>query len=94
MNHSYACVDRLKRGGERDRPALHLYRARKTAGLRDDGHTEKNVHQGGFAGPVLSDQAQYLAGVQSEIDALQDAVPEIFLSDPFDPQEREASFIR
>ena len=54
---------------------------RKASGLADHRHPEQDVHEGGLAGAVLSDQRVDLPGLEVEVHLRQDAVPVEVLRD-------------
>ena len=83
MDHADAEVHRVARRAHRHLFAVQQDLAAVAAGLLNDGHSEQNVHQRGFACAVLAEQRVNLARPDVQVHALEHGVSGILLADVF-----------
>jgi hypothetical protein len=72
-------MNSLVRGLEADFLSVYQDVALVSAGARNDGHAEEDIHQRGFSGAVLSDEGVDFALPDIKIDVCQNAVSIIAL---------------
>ena len=91
MNHADAVGKRVKGCGEVYLLPVYEHVAAVTAGFSDNVHTEKNFHQGAFAGAVFTAEPQHLARFERDVDVRENLVAEKVLFDVSHFQQRSIS---
>lgn len=90
MHHTDAGLNGIDGVPETDILAVQLHSPLVPSGFLDDRHSEEDVHEGGFSGSILADEANYLSTIEIEADILEDFIPIKILLDILDRQKRVA----
>ena len=87
MDHADPRLERLVGRGEANGAAVHEHRPLVAARLRDDRHTEQDVHQSGLSRAVLAHEPQDLPGPEREAHVGEHPVSVVFFPDVLQFQE-------
>ena len=88
MHHADARFQGVHRTAEIDLGAVYQNFSLIAARLLNDAHAEKDIHQGGFARAVFTNQAENTPFSKGKIDVFQHSVGKISLADSFHTKQR------